>query len=160
MTFKRRSGGTGVIIANIKRRSSGAWVVPANVYRRLSGAWVKVWTVAPSVTIYPASQSATSLTTSRTTVSSPTAYSASVTLGSGSYTYAWSIAFVPGSSVDTTGTCSISGGTGSTASANGQTPAKITGGDDFYAVNCVVTDTASGMTGSATAAGFTANAHA
>lgn len=87
-----------------------------------------------------------------------TAITATATNGSGSYTYAWSIAFNPAGSIDASGICSVSPTTGATSTPSGESPSSANFAYyDNYTITCTVTDTVTGATATKTASMATNN---
>lgn len=141
---------------------AGTWVTVtpyigvAGVWKQVTGYWIGVggqWKslAQPPVTatVSPTSLSASISNSLPNTRVNVTTASATVTPagGSGTYSYAWSVAFVSANSIDSTGTCSANSATSATTTFTGQTcNGTNSPGSDYYMASCVVTDTVSGAT--------------
>lgn len=133
MTANRKSSGSNVALTVRKRKAGGSFVNIAVGKRRQSGAWVTIFSAAYAVTSSPGSS----------TVSTPRpgtisqAFTATVTGGTGPFTYSW--AFVVGGTGIT-----LSGATTSVCTASATVSAGLVDVLRQGTLRCTVTDTGAG----------------
>lgn len=140
---------------------AGAWlnVTPyigvGGVWKAVTGAWIGVDGAWKSMNATPmslsASPSSLSASTNNGSISRPTVTTGPVTVsvsgGTGPYTHAWSVTFLPDESIDFAGTASAGSPTSATTTFSGQTcGGKDAPGSDSYLATDTVTDTSSGAT--------------
>lgn len=91
MALRRRSGGGWVDVSNVRRRQGNGWVNVEFVRRRQGGAWITVFSsyTAPSVSVSPSYVLGTSSGTGPTGTVNTARTTASVSGGTGNYTFAW-----------------------------------------------------------------------
>jgi hypothetical protein len=122
---------------------TGAWIGAGDSYHV---AWASMNAIPMALSVSPtsASGSISSLAVIRQNVTS-NAVTVTVSGGTGPFTHAWSVAFNPAKSADSTGTCAADNPTSATTTFTGLTVGKIISpGSDGYIATDTVTDTANG----------------
>ena len=129
---------------------AGAWAQITGYWIGVGGAWKSMAILPMVVSVSPTSASgslsASALFTRPNVTSS--SVTVSVTGGSGTFTYAWSVVFNPTNSIDTSGTCSANSATAATTTFTGQScNGTNSPGSDYYTATCTVTDSVTGQIG-------------
>ena len=126
---------------------AGAWVQVTGAWIGVGGVWESLTQPPLTATVSPTSLGASVSSILQNARPNVTTLTATVTPsgGSGTYSYAWSVAFISASSIDTTGTCSANSASSAATTFTGQTcDGTDSPGSDYYMASCVVTDTVSG----------------
>jgi hypothetical protein len=122
---------------------TGAWIGAGDSYHV---AWASMNAIPMSLSVSPTSASG-SIRSSSLTRQNVTSNSVTVTVsgGTGPFTHAWSVAFDPSQSADSTGTCAADNPTSATTTFTGLTVnTTLSPESDGYIATDTVTDTSSG----------------
>ena len=142
----------------------GAWksVTPyigvGGVWKQVTGYWIGVGGAWKSMAILPMTVSASPTSASGSgsytaPLAQPNVTTGSVTIsitgGSGTFTYAWTVVFNPTGSTDGSGTCAADNPTAATTTFTGKScNGSNSPGSDYYTATVMVTDTVTGQVAS------------
>ncbi len=129
----------------------GAWKQITGYWIGVGGAWKSMAVLPMTLSVSPTSASGSTsspLPSTRPNVTTGSV-TVSVTGGSGTFTYAWSVVFNSTGSTDGSGTCAANSPAAAATTFTGQScNGSNSPGSDYYTATCTVTDTVSGQVAS------------